>query len=92
MEVYCKSVGLPFSDKMVEWEPKKVFHDWKQYPMYEVWHKKVMDSTGFVKHTEKQMKSSADLLPEYRDAVKNALPYYEKLNSLRIIPVLQARP
>ena len=44
-----------------------------------------MTSTDFVKHAEKQTKSSADLLPEFQSAVKNALPYYEKLNSLWII-------
>ena len=88
--MYCRETRLPFSESMLTWEPK-VFPEWKQYSNYESWFRSVMTSSGFVKHTGKQEKSSdSTLLPKLEVAVKKAMPYYQKLNSLRMVPVKQA--
>lgn len=89
MKIYCNTVGLPFSDKILTWEPK-LFPEWKLYPNYEFWHKSVSTSTGFMKNTERQqMEPSVHLLPQFEDAVKKAMPYYEQLKSIRINPSKQ---
>ena len=82
MEMYCRETGLPFSENMLSWEPK-VLPDWEQCP---AWYRGVMKSTGFEKAAGKST-VDPDLLPEFQDAVKEALPYYEKLYSVRRLPI-----
>ena len=90
MEAYCRSVGLPFSEQMLTWEPK-AFPDWKQYSTYEYWHQGVMASTGFTKPTREHSQSDTDdLPPRLNDAAQNALPFYEKLMNVRITPITEA--
>ena len=86
MEMYCRTTGLPYAEHMLTWEPK-VFAEWKECMHYQVWHGKVMASSGFVKHVPSNSKSSLKDLPsEIQEAVKSALPFYEKLYSVRRVP------
>ena len=84
MQMYCGETGLPFSESMLSWEPKTL-GEWDQSP---AWYQGVMRSTGFTKATEKSAAVSADHLPpEFQEAVKEALPFYEKLRSVRKLPI-----
>ena len=83
MEMYCREAGLPYTEDMLTWEPK-VFPDWKQYPKYYIWHENVTSSTGF--KPKKAGATEVTLLPEFLKAVEKAIPYYERLNSVRRVP------
>ena len=84
--MYCKTTGLPFTEHMLTWEPK-TFPEWKECVYYKAWYGKVMASSGFVKHAARSTKTSLnDLPPEYQEAVKHALPFYEKLRRVRSVP------
>ena len=86
MEMYCKATVLPFAEHMLTWEPK-AFPEWKECMYYQAWHGKVIASSGFVKHVPRSSKTSLeDLPPEFQEAVKHALPFYEKLYSVRSVP------
>ena len=86
MEMYCKATGLPFAEHMLTWE-SKTFPEWKECMYYEAMHSQVIASSGFVKNTRRSSKTSLeDLPPELQEAVKHALPFYEKLYSVRSVP------
>ena len=89
MEMYCRETGLPFSESMLTWEPK-VFPEWKRYQNYKPWFESVITSSGFIKYSGKQPNSSDKLLPELEVAAKKALTYYDKLNFLRNVPIIEA--
>ena len=51
------------------------------------WFDHIMASTGFVKPAGNSAEESlTDLLPEFQDAVKEAMPFYKKLNEVRRTP------
>ena len=83
--MYCTQTGLPFSESMLTWEPK-VFPEWQKYAKYEPWFETVMNSSGFMNETIKQKDPSDKVLPEFELAARRALPYYNKLNSVRSVP------
>ena len=91
MKLYCNATGLSFSEDMLTWEPK-VFPRWKQCQDYELSHGDIIASTGFKKYSPSKYDTLRleDLPPEYQEAVKHALPFYEKLHSVRALPVLPA--
>ena len=85
-EMYCKTTGLPFAEHMLTWEPK-TFPEWKECLYYKAWHGKVIASSGFMNHAARSTKISLNDLPcEYQEAVKHALPFYEKLHKIRRVP------
>lgn len=88
--MYCRTTGLPFAEHMLTWEPK-VFPEWKECLRYQAWHGKVIASSGFVKRVPESSKASLKDLhvpSELQEAVKHALPFYEKLYSVRSVPTL----
>ena len=86
MEMYCKTTGLPFTKHMLTWE-SKAFPEWKECVHYQAWFGKVIASSGFTKHSPGSSETSlTDLPPEYQEAVKHALPFYEKLYRVRSVP------
>lgn len=75
----CKAIGIPFDQKMLQWEPGPRSEDgiWAKY-----WYENVHKSTGF----EKQETSSREL-PEYLVSLyEESLVYYNELykNSIKI--------
>ena len=87
MKLYCNATGLPFSEDMLTWEPREIPR-WKQCPNYQEWHGEVMTSSGFKKDSPARYNTLRleDLSPVFQEAVKHALPFYEKLHSVRTLP------
>ena len=86
--MYCSSTGLPFSEHMLTWEPN-AFPEWKRTLFYEDFHNKVMASSGFIgiSPAGSSEKSLEALPPDFQAAVKDAMPVYEKLYSVRTRPI-----
>lgn len=82
MEQYCLATGLPFSEKMLTWTPGEI-SDWKQGNIYyKEWHGTAMMSSGFTKpNTSSEMQP---LSSDVREAVHQALPYYEAMHAVRM--------
>ena len=87
METYCSAIGLPFSEHMLTWEPKH-FLAWKTKLFHEVLHNVVAESTGFIKQSPTgNSEKSLEALPlDFQAAVKDAIPVYEKLYNVRMVP------
>ena len=88
MKMYCMATDLPFSEDMLSWE-SRVIPKWKECQHYQVWHGEVMTSSGFKKHSPSRSSTLRleDLPSDYQEIVKQALPLYEKLHSVRTLPV-----
>ena len=87
LNMYCNVTGLPFSEDMLTWEPK-VFPRWKQCQGYEIYHGEVIASSGFKKYSPWRSNTLQleDIPPAYQEALEDALPFYEKLHSVRTLP------
>ena len=86
MEKYCQMTGLPYNEDMLTWEPSMV-EDWKDCVRYDIWHGDILKSNGFFKHSPRtSLPSITDLESAQQEAVKHALPFYEKLYSVRYVP------
>lgn len=88
MELYCRATDLPFSEDMLNWEPK-FFPEWDKCTNAPVWHKGVTESSGFIKHSSSKSRASLNDLPlDFQQSVKNNLAFYEKLKSVSSRPTV----
>ena len=87
MKTYCSATCLPFSEEMLTWEPG-LFPKWKEDPCYQIWLGEVMTSSGFKKFSPSSSPTLKvkDLPCDLQEAVKHALPFYEKLHTVRTLP------
>lgn len=79
LEAICACFDIEFSENMLSWPPGRRDSDgvWAPY-----WYDSVWQSTGFAPYQAR----SYDLGKRERDIARQALPYYEKLHSLRLQP------
>ena len=75
MKIYCNATGLPYSDDMLTWKPREL--PWMDFPHFDAWHGKAMNSTGFIIRPESPLPHVSDLLPKFQETVIKALPYFE---------------
>ena len=93
LQKFCQTVGLPFSDKLLTWDwtdkipgncmmSQAVWEDHKLFGWYDT----CLNSTGFIKPKEQLEKTvgEAEMTPEFKNMVVEALPYYEALRELRL--------
>ena len=86
MKQYCTATGLPFEESMLSWTPGVVL-DWTEFKHYKEWHETAMMSTSFMKPTAcKAALSTTGLPKEIKDAVQQALPFYEAMYAVRMKP------
>ncbi len=73
----CDSLGIGFDERMLRWEagPRPEDGSWAKY-----WYANVHRSTGFAKQTT----SDRELPVHLRSLYEEALPYYHRLQQLRI--------
>ena len=81
MQQYCSVTGLPFDEGMLTWTPG-VVSDWTRNPYYQEWHGNAMMSSGFM--IMKLPDQTAELPKEIREAVEQALPFYEAMYAMRM--------
>eukprot|EP00118_Oscarella_pearsei_P025414 m.308145 g.308145 ORF g.308145 m.308145 type:complete len:260 (+) comp43448_c0_seq1:420-1199(+) len=78
LEELCKTVGIPFQERMLSWEggPHK-----EDFPGSAPWFTTVNKSTGF-----EPARPRGELSPELQAVAENCMPMYEFLRKHRIIP------
>ena len=66
--------------------------NWTDFKHYKEWHGTAMMSTGFVKPIASKVAllsfSTTDLPKEIKDAVQQALPFYEAMYAVKMKPCL----
>ena len=88
MEAYCNATGLPFSENMLTWEPNQKL-EWMGFDNDYVWHGKAIASSGFIVSKESSQPQMSDLPPDFQEAVKKALPFYEIMHEDCIKPIMK---
>lgn len=76
VRAYCEKLGIPFVPRALSWEAREV-PEWK---VWDGWHTDAKRSTGIGKVSRRD----STLPPELEDVYERCLPYYEKLQAVRL--------
>ncbi|MEM9538318.1 MAG: hypothetical protein AAGA60_02280 [Cyanobacteria bacterium P01_E01_bin.42] len=80
----CNRLDISFSDNMLSWQPtlenSKLLFAGSLLPHAEQWYSAVMNSSGFLSYTRKEIQFPDELEP----LLQECLPYYEKLRQHRV--------
>ena len=87
MQVYCEAAGLKYKPGMTSWPSHFMSSVKFNNGLCDIWHEQLLKTTGLQKSTVKKPLPSNEELPDIvKRTIKEQMPFYEALHSIRLKP------